>query len=666
MAGVNKTNKSSGPRKFLERVCKDVFKAELTHACQGHVIDATAEVHRDPGSENLAEGGVGFVQAHSRRFRNEYVVRDADGKVQTDLIVWYYDHSEKVEPIKTWTQSGRTKKVVASEIVIDVDSRDPLPAGTGFQAMLRAGENRDRAARGIRDHVIEDPRAATSQHPISIIFCGVGNEISPPVAAEGVVEGSVRDGNPVTVSSIQPQRMSEARERIFLQGRGPMVQDPEVLKDLYPGIGEGEMSSVHFIVHYRRYCKGSSGDLRNWLVTSVDTDQWMVILLAMGTGKILSEGQDAVNVTVARYVRSTVEYIHVNRIFQAIAGLTAIGEHAGWPSELPLWLDNGAKAILFVLVFVLSGCDFLPAIVKCPFLLMWDSLLRGLAIEGFFGEIVSADLDGHVKVNENEALKIIALTYVYRDRHAFPLTWDPASVLNHELHGSIEKFVNVIRRQVFNLHGDKGNMLCPTLYSLRAQGTRAGATLDYWQGALKEKMPRLEFKGRGWDTESGTGELTKSNVVVVVSEHCHINANGKVKKLICGCNPDLAAERGCKGNCSCWRRRQKLCSPEACGCKGRCGRVKADAEASDPTAAQAHHGPVGVDGTLSSICGRALGDTYYPVGGEKEFDSDGLSGTSDSDADGQLIDEDGDSDTSSDYSPGGERATLEELYDDGL
>ena len=71
---------------------------------------------------------------------------------------------------------------------------------------------------------------------------------------------------------------------------------------------------------------------------------------------------------------------------------------------------------------------------------------------------------------------------------------------------------------MFNLHGNKGNMLCPTLYSLRAQGAWAGAMLDYWQSALKVKMPRLEFKGRSWDTESGTADLTKSNVVVVVSE----------------------------------------------------------------------------------------------------------------------------------------------------
>ena len=159
-----------------------------------------------------------------------------------------------------------------------------------------------------------------------------------------------------------------------------MVQDPWALENLHPGNGEGEMSAVHFIVCYRRYCKGSSRELRNWLVTFVDTDQRMIILLATRTGKIVSEGQEAVNVTMARPVRSTVEYIRVNRIFQAIAWLRAIGEHAGWPSELPPWLDNGAKAVLFVLVFVVSGCDFLPAIVKCPFLLMWDSLLRGLVI----------------------------------------------------------------------------------------------------------------------------------------------------------------------------------------------------------------------------------------------------------------------------------------------
>ena len=74
---------------FRQNVVKYVFKAELTYACQGHAIDATADVHRDPGSKVLSERDVGFVQAHSKRFRNEYIRRDNDGKVQIDFEVGY-------------------------------------------------------------------------------------------------------------------------------------------------------------------------------------------------------------------------------------------------------------------------------------------------------------------------------------------------------------------------------------------------------------------------------------------------------------------------------------------------------------------------------------------------------------------------------------------------
>ena len=65
-------------------------------------------------------------------------------------------------------------------------------------------------------------------------------------------------------------------------------------------------------------------------------------------------------------------------------------------------------------------------------------------------------------------------------------------------------------------------------------------------------------------------------------------------------------------------------------------------------------------------CDGALGDMCFNMGGERELDRDSLKGASDSDADAQLIDKDGYSDTSADYSPVGKRATLEELYGDGL
>ena len=67
------------------------------------------------------------------------------------------------------------------------------------------------------------------------------------------------------------------------------------------------------------------------------------MMLATGTGKTIEEGPDAISVAVARHVRSTVEYIHINRIFQTKPLLTAIRELADWPSELAPGLDNGAK-----------------------------------------------------------------------------------------------------------------------------------------------------------------------------------------------------------------------------------------------------------------------------------------------------------------------------------
>ena len=73
MSGVNKANKFFDTRKFMERMCKDVvIKQEITYECHDHVNFGTAEVYRDPGSENLSKGGAGFVQTHSTAFNSEY------------------------------------------------------------------------------------------------------------------------------------------------------------------------------------------------------------------------------------------------------------------------------------------------------------------------------------------------------------------------------------------------------------------------------------------------------------------------------------------------------------------------------------------------------------------------------------------------------------------
>ena len=79
--------------------------------------------------------------------------------------------------------------------------------------MLRAGKNRDRAARGIRDNVMEDPREATSRQPLSVVFCGVGKKVLPSATVGGAEGGPVHDGNNAAGSSIQPQEGGGERGR---------------------------------------------------------------------------------------------------------------------------------------------------------------------------------------------------------------------------------------------------------------------------------------------------------------------------------------------------------------------------------------------------------------------------------------------------------------------
>ena len=159
-------------------------------------------------------------------------------------------------------------------------------------------------------------------------------------------------------------------------------------------------------------------------------------------------------------------------------------------------------------MFVLSGFGFFPGIFKCAFLAMWESLLRGLTIKGFFGDIVSRNRNGYVRINTDEAVTIIALTYFYRDRKVFADAWGPA--FKGELRGSVDKCVNVIRRQVFNLHGSKGNMLCPTRYSL---GRGVCGLMQRW--SIDRALSRRRC--RPSDSRIGTGIRTLGRVKLLSS-----------------------------------------------------------------------------------------------------------------------------------------------------
>ena len=100
----------------------------------------------------------------------------------------------------------------------------------------------------------------------------------------------------------------------------------------------------------------------------------MIILLAMSTGRIAPKGPNKVDVAVRKVVGSSPQYLWVNRVFDTICSLKG-GEEPAWPTEGSRgWVpDNDDKVRLFVLVYLLAGCDFLPAIAGLAFEKMWQA-----------------------------------------------------------------------------------------------------------------------------------------------------------------------------------------------------------------------------------------------------------------------------------------------------
>ena len=339
----------------------------------------------------------------------------------------------------------------------------------------------------------------------------------------------------------------------------------------YPGtgVGEGELVTAHFIVNSWMYCEEPP---TKWLVTSIDTDQWMIILLAMAVGKIRWAGPGKVDVTVKRVLSGGTDYIWVNRVYGALLGLTD-GCESAWPKEdvVPWLVDDSLKVALFALVYLISGCDFLPAFTGLPFRNMWKFLLKGLLQPGLFpNPIILRNATGLLVLDVVECTRLMATAFYFmHERRFLAADQTPATILE-AADGNVSNYISLIRQSIWNMNGGNSRGACPPEISFWLQGSRADAVAEYWQGAFGWEMPEVKFKGRGWDTAGWDEkeELTKTNVIMPLSEHGFIDNSGKSHVMKCGCSPDAAANKhGCK-TCTCWRSYHKDCSIH-CGC----GRV---------------------------------------------------------------------------------------------
>lgn len=88
--------------------------------------------------------------------------------------------------------------------------------------------------------------------------------------------------------------------------------------------------------------------INKWFLTSIDTDQWMNISMAMSTGRILSNGE-AVQVTVQRIANGGPKNI-LDRVFDTITDPMDEGEPAWPPAGQYHWLTPSVKVAFFVLV----------------------------------------------------------------------------------------------------------------------------------------------------------------------------------------------------------------------------------------------------------------------------------------------------------------------------
>ncbi|CBJ27475.1 hypothetical protein Esi_0073_0023 [Ectocarpus siliculosus] len=237
------------------------------------------------------EGNCGIIDYFKKQLLSKWLQ-------STELLVVCYDRQELVPVIKGHEQLGRSEKLAD-----DVWTGDTKP--NGIVAFYGVGGEPDLSA----------------DHP-------------PGVDAEGIGLEMAREG--------AGEALPETEPLLHFRDRTDTIEGVE--RQRGPYIGEAELSVIHFIAWAKKYW-GKSFD--KWVVSSVDTDLWMIILLAMTTGWLTPRGERAVDVTVLRVVGGETKFLWMNGVFASICELQDRSESAWPPLTFGNWIptDND-KAVV--------------------------------------------------------------------------------------------------------------------------------------------------------------------------------------------------------------------------------------------------------------------------------------------------------------------------------
>ena len=303
------------------------------------------------------------------------------------LLFVGYDRRAIVPLIKDREQAGRTRAAGESGVIFNRRSKTPIMP-SAYNSWLREDGKVARdciadalAAASLKED--EDVWTGPNRRKGITAFYGVEARDEPGSEPSGGLDrvGSGAEGTGVPADAT-------AQKLLHIRKGG----DSGAQRERGPDIGEAELSIVHFIVWSQ---KNFGEEIADWLVYSVDTDQWMIVLLAMSTGFLKATGDGRVRVTVEKRVGKESTYIYVNRVFETIRDQKD-GSESAWPAvNFNGWSpDENEKVRLFVLVYLLAGCDFLPAISGLGFERMWDCALKSVRATGIFDSSVFVQDDG--------------------------------------------------------------------------------------------------------------------------------------------------------------------------------------------------------------------------------------------------------------------------------
>lgn len=255
----------------------------------------------------------------------------------------------------------------------------------------------------------------------------------------------------------------------------------------------------------------------------------------MAEGVIPATGDNQVRVTVRRRKGAgVVEYVDVNRVFTAICDKPRWTEGSGAQQICPTWLTdhNGqGKVVLFVVLYFLGGCDFLPAFYFLKLPQMFKYVLTTISQPGLFVKPIVEKKEGKWVLNVDECVKMLSVCYFQMHWNVFQVQYDGAKNLWEDVEGESATFVEKVRRIIFETNGPNGKKNCPDWDALRLQVARAERVLVYWQSAFMWRPTAVEFEGHGWVAVSGKNEekLTPSNCCLRLSSHALLDQEGRVK-----------------------------------------------------------------------------------------------------------------------------------------